>query len=222
MRVQLGRPGFIDPADLSGEVERMQSEGATVVLVERDDVLLGAIAVRDELRPEAAETVRELRRLGIRVAMLTGDNTRTAEALAAAAGIKEVRADLRPEDKAHIVTELRAGSGRGSVAMVGDGINDAPALATADVGIAMGAMGTDVAIETAEGPGHRGLRPRARRGPRHRQRHPCRQGHAAAGRRPGPPGPFYRRVNARGKHSGRRHHPQRRGVLRRLRDGHRR
>ncbi|MFC4506239.1 MULTISPECIES: heavy metal translocating P-type ATPase [Streptomyces] len=149
-RVRLGRPGFIEPGGLAAEVERLQGEGATVVLVERDDVLLGAIAVRDELRPEAAETVRELRRLGVRVAMLTGDNARTAQALATAAGIEDIRADLRPEDKAEIVTELRAQGGRGTVAMVGDGINDAPALATADVGIAMGAMGTDVAIETAD------------------------------------------------------------------------
>ncbi|MER6599100.1 cation-translocating P-type ATPase [Streptomyces rubiginosohelvolus] len=149
-QVRLGRPGFIEPAHLTEEVERLQGRGATVVLVERDNVLLGAIAVRDELRTEAADTVRELGRLGVKVAMLTGDNTRTAHALAEAAGIDDVRADLRPEDKAALITELRAQGGRGGVAMVGDGINDAPALATADVGIAMGAMGTDVAIETAD------------------------------------------------------------------------
>ncbi|MFF7867957.1 heavy metal translocating P-type ATPase [Streptomyces qaidamensis] len=148
--VRLGRPGFIEPASLAADVERLQHEGATVVLVERDDVLLGAIAVRDELRPEAVETIRELHRLGVNVAMLTGDNARTAHTLATQAGIDDVRADLRPEDKARIVTELRVQGGRGGVAMVGDGINDAPALATADVGIAMGAMGTDVAIETAD------------------------------------------------------------------------
>ncbi|WP_030896755.1 heavy metal translocating P-type ATPase [Streptomyces sp. NRRL S-474] len=148
--VRLGRPGFIEPASLAAEVERLQDEGATVVLVERDDVLLGAIAVRDELRPEAVETIRELHRMGVKVAMLTGDNARTAQTLATTAGIDDVRADLRPEDKAQIVTELRAQGGRGGVAMVGDGINDAPALATADVGIAMGAMGADVAIETAD------------------------------------------------------------------------
>ncbi|MBA2811483.1 cadmium-translocating P-type ATPase [Streptomyces sp. KM273126] len=149
-QVRLGRPGFIDPAHLALEVERWQGQGATVVLVERDDILLGAIAVRDELRPEAAQTVAELHHLGVTVAMLTGDNARTAQALAQAAGIDDVRADLRPEDKARIITELRAQDGRGATAMVGDGINDAPALATADVGIAMGAMGTDVAIETAD------------------------------------------------------------------------
>ncbi|WP_051815023.1 cation-translocating P-type ATPase [Streptomyces iakyrus] len=147
--VRLGRPGFIDPGALASDVTRLQDQGATVVLVERGTVLVGAIAVRDELRPEAAETVRELGRLGVRVAMLTGDNTRTAQALAASAGITDVRADLRPEDKAAHITDLKSG-GRGGVAMVGDGINDAPALATADVGIAMGAMGTDVAVETAD------------------------------------------------------------------------
>ncbi|MFF6877467.1 heavy metal translocating P-type ATPase [Streptomyces sp. NPDC012474] len=125
--VRLGRPGFIEPAALAAEVERLQDAGATVVLVERDTVLLGAIAVRDELRPEAVETVRELGRLGVKVAMLTGDNARTAQALAGTAGIEDVRADLRPEDKADLVTELRAQGGRGGVAMVGDGINDAPA-----------------------------------------------------------------------------------------------
>ncbi|MFJ5264976.1 heavy metal translocating P-type ATPase [Streptomyces sp. NPDC088387] len=148
--VRLGRPGFIEPAALATLVVRLQDKGATVVLVERDGTLLGAIAVRDELRPEAAGTVRELHDLGVRVTMLTGDNARTAHALAAAAGIEDVRADLRPEDKASLITELRARGGRGGVAMVGDGINDAPALATADVGIAMGAMGADVAIETAD------------------------------------------------------------------------
>ncbi|TDC74557.1 heavy metal translocating P-type ATPase [Streptomyces hainanensis] len=146
--VRLGRPGFVDPGALGGDVDRLQSEGATVVLLERDDTVLGAVAIRDEPRPEAAETVTALDRLGIRVVMLTGDNPRTAAALGATAGIGDVRADLRPEEKAGHIARLRAEGGR--VAMVGDGINDAPALATADVGIAMGAMGTDVAIETAD------------------------------------------------------------------------
>lgn len=148
--VRLGRPGFIGPGNLAADVTCLQDQGATVVLVERGTTLMGAIAVRDELRPEAAETVRELGRLGVRVAMLTGDNARTAQALAASAGITDVRADMRPEDKAAHITDLKSGRGPGGVAMVGDGINDAPALATADVGIAMGAMGTDVAVETAD------------------------------------------------------------------------
>ena len=145
--VRLGRPGWIEPGPLADEVERMQHAGATAVLIERDGLVLGAIAVRDELRPEAVEVVAGLHRDGYLVAMLTGDNERTARALAADVGIDEVHADLRPEDKARIIDDLQA---RRSTAMVGDGVNDAPALATADLGIAMGAMGTDVAIETAD------------------------------------------------------------------------
>ncbi|WP_217991598.1 heavy metal translocating P-type ATPase [Blastococcus aggregatus] len=144
---RLGKPGYIDPGPLAAVVTAHQDAGATVVLVELDGRLLGALAIRDELRPEAAEAVRALHRLGISTSMLTGDNGRTAAQLATAAGIEQVHAELRPEDKATLVEQL----GRhGRVAMVGDGINDAPALATADVGIAMGAMGTDVAIETAD------------------------------------------------------------------------
>ncbi|MGN5240796.1 MULTISPECIES: heavy metal translocating P-type ATPase [unclassified Rhodococcus (in: high G+C Gram-positive bacteria)] len=144
---RLGRPGWIDPGPLAADIERMQHAGATAVLIERDGALIGAIAVRDELRPEARDVVAGLRRDGYTVAMLTGDNERTARALAADVGIDEVHADLRPEDKARIIDSLR---GTRPTAMVGDGVNDAPALATADLGIAMGAMGTDVAIETAD------------------------------------------------------------------------
>ncbi|MBF6439584.1 heavy metal translocating P-type ATPase [Nocardia cyriacigeorgica] len=144
---RLGRPGWITAGALAGEVERMQHAGATAVLIEDDNVVIGAIAVRDELRPEAREVIARLHATGARVAMLTGDNARTAEALAAEAGIDTIHADLRPEDKARIIGELRKDR---FTAMVGDGVNDAPALATADLGIAMGAMGTDVAIETAD------------------------------------------------------------------------
>ncbi|GAB2906251.1 cation-translocating P-type ATPase [Rhodococcus aerolatus] len=144
---RLGKPGMIDPGPLLDTVTTHQHAGATVVLVERGGELLGAIAIRDELRPEAHDVLGQLSAAGIRTAMLTGDNPRTAEFVARQAGIDEVHAELRPEDKATLIGELR---GRGAVAMVGDGINDAPALATADVGIAMGAMGTDVAIETAD------------------------------------------------------------------------
>ncbi|MCI2420647.1 cadmium-translocating P-type ATPase [Saccharopolyspora sp. K220] len=146
-QLRLGKPGWITPGQLASEVERLQQDGATVVLVERDDVLLGAIAVRDDLRDEAVETVQQMRGLGIDTAMLTGDNTRTATALARQAGISAVHAELLPEDKARLLSSLSNGR---KIAMVGDGVNDAPALATADVGIAMGAMGTDVAIETAD------------------------------------------------------------------------
>ncbi|WP_084509235.1 heavy metal translocating P-type ATPase [Nocardia pseudovaccinii] len=146
-RVRLGKPGWIDADAFTDDVSRLQADGATVVLLEQDETVTAAIAVRDELRCEATESVRLLRDLGIDVAMLTGDNRRTAESLAAAAGITTVHAELLPEDKARLVTEL---GHRHRVAMVGDGINDAPALATADIGIAMGAMGTDIAIETAD------------------------------------------------------------------------
>lgn len=145
--LRLGKPSWVDPGPLADDVARMQGAGATVVVLERDGVTRAAIAVRDELRPEAPEVVRLLLRLGIDVAMLTGDNKLTADALAAEAGIENVRSELLPEDKAALLPEL---SGGRPIAMVGDGVNDAPALATADIGIAMGAMGTDVAIETAD------------------------------------------------------------------------
>ncbi|WP_017538208.1 heavy metal translocating P-type ATPase [Nocardiopsis halophila] len=145
--LRLGRPGYIDPGPLGPAVAGLQEQGATAVLVEVDGRVIGAIAIRDELRPEAGEAVAALHRAGVRTVMLTGDDERTARALAARAGIEEVHADLRPEDKAGLVAGLRRG---GPVAMVGDGVNDAPALATADAGVAMGAMGTDVAVETAD------------------------------------------------------------------------
>jgi cation-transporting ATPase G len=145
--LRLGRPGWIETADLASTIERMQHTGATAVLVEVDGNVIGAIAVRDELRPEAVEAINALRRDGYDVAMLTGDNLATATALATEAGIDVVHAELRPEDKAAVIRQLNAVQ---RTAMVGDGVNDAPALATADLGIAMGAMGTDVAIETAD------------------------------------------------------------------------
>ncbi|KQH76225.1 MULTISPECIES: heavy metal translocating P-type ATPase [Mycobacterium] len=145
--IRLGRPGWLNPGALTGDVARMQQAGATAVLVEDNGHVIGAVAVRDELRPEAAEAVDQLRGDGYQVAMLTGDNHTTAAALAAEVGIETVHAELRPEDKANLIEQLRA---QRRTAMVGDGVNDAPALATADLGIAMGAMGTDVAIETAD------------------------------------------------------------------------
>ena len=145
---RLGKPGFIAPGLLAASVATHQEGGATVVLVEHDDRLLGLVAVRDELRPEAPEVVDRLRSLGVdTVAMLTGDNQRTASALGAQVGVEAVHAELLPTDKVRIVTDLQAG---GPTAMVGDGINDAPALAAADVGLAMGAAGSDVAIEAAD------------------------------------------------------------------------
>ncbi len=146
-RVLVGSPRWIDAGPLKADVERMESEGQTCVLVTVDDALAGAIGVRDELRPEVPQVVQTLHANGVEVSMLTGDNTRTARALAEIAGIDDVRAELRPEDKASIVAEL---SSKTPTAMIGDGINDAPALAGATVGIAMGATGSDAAIESAD------------------------------------------------------------------------
>jgi len=136
-------------AQLPPDVERLQGEGKTVVFVGEADRLLALVALRDEPRREAVEAIDRLRRLGIRhVVMLTGDNRRTAEAIAAHLGVDEVLAELKPEDKVAAIEQLR--ERYGSVAMVGDGINDAPALATADLGMAMGTGGSDAAIEAAD------------------------------------------------------------------------
>jgi Cu2+-exporting ATPase len=137
-------------AILPPEVEKLTnqwaSEGKTVLYVVAEGKLLGAFAVEDEIRPESKEAVKELHRLGIRVAMITGDSKTVADSVAKRIGIDEVAAEVLPVDKASAVKRFQAGGKR--VAMVGDGVNDAPALATADVGIAIGA-GTDVAIESA-------------------------------------------------------------------------
>src|SRR5699024_6452472 len=111
--------------------------------------LLGGIGISDRIRPEAAAMVRQLKDNGIKeILMLTGDNKQTAHAIAREAGISSVYAGMMPEDKTAIIQQLQKEGHE--VAMVGDGINDAPALATADIGMAMGAAGTDVAIETAD------------------------------------------------------------------------
>jgi P-type Cu2+ transporter len=123
-----------------------ESDGKTVLYVVANGKLLGAFAVEDEIRPESNEAVKELHRLGIRVAMITGDSKTVADSVAKRIGIDQVAAEVLPADKASAVKRFQAGGKR--VAMVGDGVNDAPALATADVGIAIGA-GTDVAIESA-------------------------------------------------------------------------
>lgn len=146
-RVRVGKPGYLASRTLSDAVDRLQASGATVVLVEADGDTIGALAVRDELRPEAGAVVGALRAAGMTVAMLTGDNETTASAIARQAQVDDVAAGLLPEGKVEQIARLSA---HGPVAMVGDGINDAPALASAAVGIAMGAAGTDVAIEAAD------------------------------------------------------------------------
>ncbi len=142
--------GHAVPADLQAQMDRLGDEGrGSVLLVHRGDRWLGLVSIMDQERPDAAEKIAELRRAGIeKVVMLTGDNRRVAEAMAQRLGIDEVYAELLPEDKLHKVEELQ--QRYGPVAMVGDGINDGPALATATIGIAMGAAGTDVALETAD------------------------------------------------------------------------
>jgi Cd2+/Zn2+-exporting ATPase len=147
-----GERGLCDHR-LDAELDRLESEGKTAVLVGRlgrgeNGTLLGAIGVADDLRPEAAEAIAALRRAGLRVAMLSGDNARTAHAIADRLHIEDRRADLLPEDKVAHVAEIQRTVG--PVAMVGDGVNDAPALATAAVGLAMGRRGSDVALETAD------------------------------------------------------------------------
>jgi Cd2+/Zn2+-exporting ATPase len=148
----LGAPRFISgraviASELAGKIERLEEDGKTVAVLVADGQVFGLLAVRDEPRADAPEGLARLKSLGIESLILTGDNRRTAAAIAGRLGGVEYRAELMPEDKLRIVGELRQ-AGR-SVAQVGDGINDAPALAAADIGIAMGS-GTDVALETAD------------------------------------------------------------------------
>ncbi len=154
-RVAVGTPtlavelGVEVPASATATLEDIRSRGRTAVLVMRDDEVVGVVGVADEVRPDAAEAVARLRAEGVeRVVMLTGDAPAVARAVAGAVGIDDVRAGLTPEDKLQAIRDLRAAGH--VVAMVGDGVNDAPALATADVGVAMGVAGTAVAVETAD------------------------------------------------------------------------
>ena len=137
----------VDPAPLKDAAEARRREGAGVMLIAVDGKLAGLVAVADPIRANAREAIEALRKQGLRVIMLTGDNPTTAQVVAdAVGGLDGVHAELKPDDKARIVGEFKAAGAK--VAMAGDGINDAPALAAADVGLAMG-TGTDVAIESA-------------------------------------------------------------------------
>ena len=141
--------GYRLPGELLQRAERLRDEGQTVLLVLTGAGEYGVIGVADAIRPEAREVLSQARTLGVKhILLLTGDHAQVAEAIAKSAGADQVRAGLLPENK---VTELaRAAKKYGPIAMIGDGVNDAPALAAADIGIAMGGAGTDVALETAD------------------------------------------------------------------------
>jgi Cd2+/Zn2+-exporting ATPase len=140
--------GFCTP-EIDAHLARLSAAARTAVLVASGRTVAGIIAVADEPREAAREAVDQLKQHGVRhVALLTGDNAVTARALASELGVDEVQAELLPEDKVTAVQNLKRNYG--VVAMVGDGVNDAPALAAADVGIAMGVAGTDAALETAD------------------------------------------------------------------------
>lgn len=128
-------------------LDRLHGEGKAFVLVSDGRERIGVLALADSIRPGAAETVRRLSGMGTKTVLLTGDNRKAAEYLAAQAGITDVRADLLPEEKVAAVESLKQ---QGTVCMIGDGINDAPALKTADVGVAMGVMGSDIAVDVAD------------------------------------------------------------------------
>ena len=134
------------PAAMIGKSEALASQGKTPLFFAYDGKLLGIIAVADVIKPDSARAIGELKNLGIRVLMLTGDNERTAKAIGAEAGVDEVIAGVLPDGKEKAIRDLRK---YGKVAMVGDGINDAPALTRADIGIAIGA-GADVAVDAAD------------------------------------------------------------------------
>jgi P-type E1-E2 ATPase len=141
--------GIAVPGGLKGELEETRARGRSSVLLSHDGSLCGVIWVWDPPRKEAAAAVKALKRAGVkRLAMLTGDNRHSAGRVAELVGISEIHAEMLPHEKLEMVKGLRAEGYR--VAVVGDGVNDAPALASADVGVAMGVKGTDVALETAD------------------------------------------------------------------------
>jgi len=139
--------GFCSPA-LESTLDRLERQGKTVVMLSNETHALALFAVADTVKDSSRAAISELHALGVKTLMLTGDNPHTAEAIAAQVGIDEARGSLMPTDKLHVIETLLAN--KGTVGMVGDGINDAPALARADIGFAMAAAGTDTAIETAD------------------------------------------------------------------------
>jgi Cu+-exporting ATPase len=151
-RVLAGKPGWflemgLDLGSLEQKISSLQNQGKSVVVIAAENKIAGLIAVADRVKPDSKDAIESLHKQNIKVVMLTGDNSRTAEAIASEVSMDEVVAEVRPEDKSLRIKELQEKGKK--VGMVGDGINDAPALAQADVGMAIG-TGTDVAIETGD------------------------------------------------------------------------
>jgi Cu+-exporting ATPase len=137
----------VEVSELEEKAEQLAEEGKTPIYISFDGQAAGLIAVADTLKENSLQAVEKLKKLGLEVVMLTGDNKKTAEAMARKAGMERVLSEVLPEDKVHEIKRLQSEGKR--VAMVGDGINDAPALAQADIGIAIGS-GTDVAVEASD------------------------------------------------------------------------
>lgn len=152
----VGSPGLFEEllpngiqSEIKEQITTLQIQGKTVMVLGTEKEILALIAVADEIRESSKEVIRKLHQVGIeKTVMLTGDNQRTAEAIGKQVGVSDIKADLLPEDKLNFIKELR--DKYRSVAMVGDGVNDAPALAASTVGVAMGGAGTDTALETAD------------------------------------------------------------------------
>ena len=139
--------GVVMDDTASDALERLRAAGKASVIVGCENKVIGIVALSDTLRPEGAAMVKELEEMGTKAVLLTGDNRKAAEYFAAQVGITDIRADLLPENKVENISEMMRS---GKVCMIGDGVNDAPALKTADVGVAMGAMGSDIAVEAAD------------------------------------------------------------------------
>ncbi|RKD15119.1 cadmium-translocating P-type ATPase [Pelobium manganitolerans] len=149
---KIGKLDMLEDIAISDEhlqiADRLEAQGKTIVFVSTDERAIGLLSIEDTIRPQSKKVIDELKAKGIKVALLTGDTETTGNAIGKQAGIDEVYAELLPEQKVEAIKKLERKYGK--VAMIGDGVNDAPALATASVGIAMGSAGTDVAMETAD------------------------------------------------------------------------